>query len=318
MKIVPIGLIALTITCAGDGSAAGYPDKPVRVIAASAAGGGTDFIARTAARRVSEALGQTFVVDNRGGAAGIVGTQLVANAEPDGYTLLIVFANLSTYPSLGKKLGFDIRNDLQPISTLATTALMLVVNNRLPVKSVSELIDLAKTKSLNYAAPGIGSMGHLAAELFNIAVDVRMEHIPYKGGGPAITALIGNEVDLYFSTFPAALAQMKAGRLRGLAVSTASRVPFAPDLPTIAESGLLGYEVNGWYGLFAPAGTSKQVTALLQRTFAKSVRQPAVQQIFALQGVTGVGSSPDQLAGELKRDMEKWATVIRTAKIAFQ
>jgi len=272
-------------------------------------------VARAAARKVSAMLGQQFVIDNRGGAAGIVGSDLVAKAEPDGYTLLLIFSNFATYPSLGKKLSFDVQKDFRPISNLATTPLVLVVNNNLPVRSVKELIDFAKKKPLNYAAPGVGSMGHLAAELFKIAANVNMEHIAYKGGGPAITALMGNEVDLYFSTPPSAVAQMKAGRLRAIAVTSSKRAPFAPDLPTIAESGLPGYEVEGWFGLFAPARTPTSIVMLLQRAFAEAVKQPDLEDLFAREGVSGYESTPEQLTKELKRDIDKWAEVIRTAHI---
>ena len=315
MKYWMVWVALFGIACTGESFAVNYPERPVRVVTGSAAGGGTDFVARATAPKVSATLGQQFVVDNRGGAAGIIGSELVAKAEPDGYTLLLVFSNFSTYPSLGKKLSFDIRKDFQPVSNLATTPLVLVVNNNLPVKSVKELIDVAKKKSLNYAAPGVGSMGHLAAELFKIAAKVDMEHIAYKGGGPAITALMGNEVDLYFSTPPSAVAQMKAGRLRAIAVTSSKRVPFAPELPTVAESGLPGYEVEGWFGLFAPAGTSTPIVRVLQRAFAQAVKQPDVDALFAREGVTGYGSTPEQLAKELRRDIDKWAEVIRTGHI---
>jgi tripartite-type tricarboxylate transporter receptor subunit TctC len=318
LKMILAFLAAAGLTWNAASTAAGYPERPVRLVAGSAAGGGTDFVGRATARKVSGALGQQFVIDNRGGAAGIVGSDLVAKADPDGYTLLVVFSNFSTYPSLGKKLTFDVQKDFQPISNIATTPLVLVVNNNVPAKSVKELIDLARQKSLNYAAPGVGSMGHLAAELFKIAAKVNMEHIAYKGGGPAITALIGNEVELYFSTPPSAVAQMKAGRLRALAVTGPKRAPFAPDLPTVAESGLPRYEVEGWFGVFAPARTPAPIVNILNKAFAEAVRQPDVQELFAREGVTGYGSSPEQLAKELKRDIDKWANVIRTAKITVE
>lgn len=315
MRSLQVWAALVWISCAGACFSANYPERPVRVITGSAAGGGSDFVARAAARKVSAMLGQQFVIDNRGGAAGIVGSDLVAKAEPDGYTLLLIFSNFATYPSLGKKLSFDVQKDFRPISNLATTPLVLVVNNNLPVRSVKELIDFAKKKLLNYAAPGVGSMGHLAAELFKMAASVNMEHIAYKGGGPAITALMGNEVDLYFSTPPSAVAQMKAGRLRAIAVTSKKRAPFAPDLPTIAESGLPGYEVEGWFGLFAPARTPTSIVMVLQRAFAEAVKQPDLEDLFAREGVSGYGSTPEQLTKELKRDIDKWAEVIRTAHI---
>lgn len=318
MNKLTAAAVMLGMSYAATAMAAGYPERPVRVVVASAPGGGTDFVGRTTARKVTDILGQQFVIDNRGGAAGILGSEIVAKAEPDGYTVLVVFSNFSTYPSLGKKLTFDIEKSFTPISALTTTPLVLVVNNSLPAKSVKELIALAKKKSLNYAAPGVGSMGHLAAELFNIAAGVKMTHIAYKGGGPAITALIGNEVDLYFSTPPSALAQMRAGRLRGLAVTGGKRVSFAPDLPTVAEAGLPGYDVEGWFGLFAPAGTPAPVVKTLHRAFAQAVQAPDVQELFARQGVTPYGSTPEEFRKVLRRDIDKWAKVIRTANIRVE
>ncbi len=318
MNKLTAAAVMLGMSYAATAMAAGYPERPVRMVVASAPGGGTDFVGRTTARKVTDILGQQFVVDNRGGAAGILGSDIVAKAEPDGYTVLVVFSNFSTYPSLGKKLTFDIEKSFTPVSALTTTPLVLVVNNSLPAKSVKELIALAKKKSLNYAAPGVGSMGHLAAELFNIAAGVKMTHIAYKGGGPAITALIGNEVDLYFSTPPSALAQMRAGRLRGLAVTGAKRVSFAPDLPTVAEAGLPGYDVEGWFGLFAPAGTPAPVVKTLHQAFAQAVQAPDVQELFARQGVTPYGSTPEEFRKVLRRDIDKWAKVIRTANIRVE
>jgi putative tricarboxylic transport membrane protein len=298
--------------------AANYPEKSVRVVAASAPGGGTDFVSRAAVQKVSAQLRQQFIVDNRGGAAGIVGSEIVANAEPDGYTLLIVFSNFSTYPSLRKQLPFDVRKSFEPISQLATTPLILVVNKSLPAKSVNDLIELAKTKKLDYAAPGVGSMGHLAAEFFKIRAHVDMQQVAYKGGGPSITALLANEVQLYFSTPPAALAQIKAGRLRGLAVTSPQRAPFAPDLPTIAESGLPGYDVVGWFGLFAPARTPSDIVNALYKAFSSAVKHSDTEQLFAREGVSAQGNTPAEFTKELDRDIDKWAAVIQTAHIALQ
>jgi tripartite-type tricarboxylate transporter receptor subunit TctC len=318
MKRSILLLLVVGTLQSGAAGAAAYPQKPVRVVAASAPGGGTDFVSRAAAQKVTAALGQQFIVDNRGGAAGIVGSEIVAKAEPDGYTLLVVFSNFATYPSLGKTLSFDVRKSFQPITSLATTPLVLVVNSGSPVKSVSDLIAAAKQKRLDYAAPGVGSMGHLAAELFKIAAKVDMQQVAYKGGGPAITALIGNEVQLYFSTPPAALAQVKAGRLRALGVTSPRRAPFAPEVPTIAESGLPGYEVIGWFGLFAPAHTPASVVETLHRAFAHAVEQPDVEKLFAHEGVTGGGNTPQEFTAQVDHDIDKWAQVIRAAHIVVR
>lgn len=311
-----LGMVALTaVACATEPGVAAYPERPVRMVVASAPGGGTDFVGRLTGKKVSEALGQPFVIDNRGGAAGILGSEIVARAEPDGYTILVVFSNFATYPSLGKKLAFDVRKDLEPVSILATTPLVLVVNNGVPATTVRDLIDFAKRKRLNYAAPGVGSMGHLAAELFNIAADARMTHVAYKGGGPAIIALIGNEVDVYFSTPPAALSQVRAGRLRALAVTSANRVKFAPELPTVSEAGLPGYDVDGWFGLFTPARTRHAVASRLHAAFVRAVNASGVEEQFARQGLTPQSSGAEALATMRDRDIEKWANVIRQANI---
>lgn len=321
MRVALSAAFAVTLL-AGTAQAAApdFPSRPIRLVVGSAAGGGTDFVGRVTARKVSAMLGQQMVADNRGGAAGIVGSEIVAKADPDGYTLLVVFSNFSTYPSLGKTLSFDVQRDFTPISNLAVNPLILVVNLNLPARSVKELIDLARQtqKPLHYAAPGVGSMGHLAAELFRMSSKSNIEHVAYKGGGPAITALIGNEVELYFSTPPSALTQLKAGRLRALAVTSSKRVAFAPELPTIAEAGLPGYEVEGWFGVFAPARVPPAIAQRLSQTFAEAVKQPDVQELYAKEGLTAYGSSPEQLARDLKRDVAKWGNVIRTANIKVE
>jgi tripartite-type tricarboxylate transporter receptor subunit TctC len=298
--------------------AADYPTRPIRLIVGAATGGASDFVARTLSPKASALLGQPVVIDNRGGAAGIVASDLVAKAQPDGYTLLLVFANFSTFPSINKKLEFDPEKDLVPVVDVATTALVLTVPPALPAKSVADVIDLAKRKSLNYASPGVGSMGHLAAELFQSMAGVKMTHVPYKGGGPAITGLLGGQVDLYFSTPPAALAQVQAGKLRALAVTSANRSRIAPDLPTISEAGLRGYEVSGWFGVFAPAGTPPAVIEAVNRAFGAAAKDPDVQKVLAGDGVTPVGNSPTEFAGELQRDIAKWRKVIQEAHIELE
>ncbi|HVO89283.1 MAG TPA: tripartite tricarboxylate transporter substrate binding protein [Casimicrobiaceae bacterium] len=305
-----IGMLAATASHAAD-----YPTRPIRLIVGAAVGGASDFVARTLSPKASAQLGQPIVIDNRGGAAGLVAADLVAKAPADGYTLLICFANYSTFPSINKKLDFDPEKDLIPVVDVASTALVLTVAPSLPAKSVSELITVAKGKTLNYASPGVGSMGHLAAELFQSIAGVKMVHVPYKGGGPAITALLGGQVDLYFSTPPAALAQVNAGKLRALAVTSASRSRIAPDLPTISEAGLKDYEVSGWFGVFAPAGTPPSVIEAVNRAFVAAAKDPDVQKALAGEGVAAVGNSPPEFASELQRDIAKWRKVITEAHI---
>jgi tripartite-type tricarboxylate transporter receptor subunit TctC len=298
--------------------AADYPQRPIHLIVGAAPGGGSDFVARTVGAKVSTLLGQSIIVENRGGAAGLVASEFVAKTPADGYTLLVVFANYATFPSLQKHLSFDPTKDLVPVSDIATSPLVLTVSPSLPVKSVNDLVAYAKGKSLNYASPGVGSMGHLAAELFQSMAGIKMTHVPYRGGGPAIIGLLGGQVDVYFSTPAAAVAQMKAGKLHALAVTGATRAGFAPELPTIAESGLKGYEVSGWFGIFAPAGTPQPVIDVVSRAIATAVKDPGIRDALAKDGDTPVGNSPSEFAKEVHADMEKWGKVIKDGHIELE
>lgn len=294
-----------------------YPAKPVRVVVAAAPGGGTDFVARVLSSKLTENLGQPIVIDNRGGAGGSIGTDIVAKSAPDGYTLLMVFVNFSIYPSLYQKLSFDPVRGFAPITTLATTPLILVVNPQVRAKSIKELIALGKAPGakLNYAAPGVGSLGHLAGELFKGMTGINMVHVPYKGGGPAITALLGGEVQAYFSTMPAALAQVKAGRLRALAVTSAKRAASEPNIPTISESGVAGYDVTGWFGVLAPAKTPKHVVARLNREFVKALAAPEIKERLSVEGLDPASRTPEEFAAIIKSDITKWSKVVNEAGI---
>jgi len=296
-----------------------YPDRPIRVIVPSAPGGGTDFVARVTGPALYERLKQPLVVDNRGGAGGMLGSETAAKAAPDGYTLLLVFVNFSIYPSLYPHLTFDPVRDFEPISMLAKTPLVLVVNLQVPAKSVKDLIALAKSgKPLNYAAPGVGSLGHLAGELFKVTTGIDMSHIPYKGGGPSISALLAGEVQAYFSTMPAALAQVKAGKLRALAVTSAKRAAAEPDIPTIAESGVPGYDVTGWFGLLAPKKTPRPIVSLLNREVAQVLALADVKERLTAGGVEPAPSTPEQFAATIRENVEKWGRVVKTAGIRAQ
>ena len=294
-----------------------FPTKPVRIVVAAAPGGGTDFVARVMNVQLSERLGQPVVIDNRGGAGGTVGTDIVAKAPADGYTVLMVFVNFAIQPSLYEKLPYDSVRDFAPVTTMAATPLVLVVQPQFPAKSVRELIALGKERGsrLNYAAPGVGSLGHLAGELFKNVTGIEMTHIAYKGGGPAITALIAGEVQAYFSTMPAALTQVKAGRLRALAVTSRARVPTEPNIPTIAESGVPGYDVTGWFGTLAPANTPRNVVARLNRDLVAALAVPEIRERMAAEGLEPEGSSPEQFATIIKNDIAKWTRVVRAAHI---
>lgn len=298
-------------------SAAGYPTKPIRLVVASAPGGGTDFVARVLGQKVTESIGHPLVIDNRGGAGGTVGSDIVAKSPPDGYTLLMVFVNFAIHPSLYPKLPYDPAKDFAPITTLAATPLILVVNPKVPANSIKDLIALAKAPGsrLNYAAPGVGSLGHLAGELFKTMTGTNISHVPYKGGGPSITALIGGEVQMYFSTMPAALAQVKAGRLRAIAVSSAGRAASEPNIPTIAESGVPGYDVAGWFGLLAPARTPRAVVARLNAEFVKALKTAEVRERLTHEGLQPLGSTPEAFAAMLRNDIAKWGKVVRESGI---
>jgi tripartite-type tricarboxylate transporter receptor subunit TctC len=314
------GAVVFALVASAVHAAESFPTRPIRVVVAAAAGGGSDFVGRTVSQKVSDTIGIPFVIDNRGGAAGAVGADIVARSEPDGHTVMVIFANFSTFPSLGRKLPFDVLKDFAPVTNLAEGPLILVVNPATPVKSVAELVQFAKTRpgGLNYAAPGIGSMGHLAAELFRLVTKVPMQQVAYKGGGPAVIALLGGEVQLYFSTPPAALAQVKAGRLRALAVTGEKRSPIAPELPTIAESGIAGYAVTGWFGVFAAARTPPRLIESLSRLYREAAQQPDVSARLSNEGLEAVGNTPAEFGKQLRRDIDKWARVIKEADIRIE
>lgn len=312
--------IFLVFACALSFSAAlaqTYPVRPVRLVVASAPGGGNDFVARAINAKLAEFLGNYVVIDNRGGVGGLLGAEIVAQASADGYTLLQIPSNFVILPSMHKKLPFDVIRDFAPVANVASTPLMLVVNPSLPVTLVSQLIELARSRkgAMNFASPGVGSIGHLAGELLKSRAKVRMEHVPYKGGGPALIAVAGNEVELFFSTLPTALAQVKAGRLRSLGVTSAKRSSAAPQVPTIAEQGLPNFEVVTWIGMFAPAATPAAVVNLLNANVNKSLALAETKGYFLTSGVEPEGGTPRQFSDQVKRDMKKWNTMATQAGI---
>jgi len=294
-----------------------YPSKPIRLVVPSAPGGGTDFTARTLGQRLSEAVGQTVIVDNRAGAAGNIGVEIVAKASPDGYTLVMPITSFPINPHLYAKLPFDTVRDFAPVVLASSAPLFLVINPAVPAKSVGELIALAKAKpgQLNYANSGNGTTAHLAGELFKKMAGVNMISVPYKGGGPAVVDLIAGQVQVYFSTIPAANAQVQAGRLRGLAVTATKRVALIPDVPTVAETGLPGFEVVGWFGIFAPAATPKPIIARLNTELNTVLRSPETQKRFSGEGLIPGGGPPEALGAFLRAEMAKWGTLIKEAGI---
>ncbi|HYC46794.1 MAG TPA: tripartite tricarboxylate transporter substrate binding protein [Burkholderiales bacterium] len=291
----------------------GYPSRPLRLIVPAAPGGGTDYTGRTIAQKLTEALGQTVVVENRPGGAGNIGVEIAARSNADGHTLVMPITSFPMNPHLYRKLPFDTVKDFAPIVLASVAPLYLVVNPSVPAKSVSDLIALAKAKpgQLNYANSGNGTSAHLAGELFKKMAGVDLVSIPYKGGGPAVIDLVAGRVHLYFSTIPAALAQVQAGKLRGLAVTSAKRVSLIPDVPTVAESGLPGFEIVGWFGIFAPAGTPKPVISRLNREINDVLRMPDIQKRFASQGLVPGGGSPEELGKFLRSEIAKWGALIK-------
>ncbi len=316
MKITTTSVIAVAVLTALSGTVfAKFPERPIRMVVASAPGGGTDFTARAINDKFSEYLGAPVVIDNRGGAGGLVGSQIVAEAPADGYTLLQIFTNFAILPSLHKKMSFDVIKDFSPVINLVSSPLILVVNPSLPAKNVQELIKLAQSKQgkFNYAAPGIGSLGHLAGEYFKSAANVQMEQIAYKGGGPSVAALIANQVELYFSTLPAAVTQVNAGRLRPLGVTSLKRSGTFPQVPTIAEQGVKDFEVVGWFGMFAPAKTPSAIVTQINAAANKAMAVKEVNDRMLASGVEVVGGDSASFANKVKGDVQKWSKVAAQA-----
>jgi tripartite-type tricarboxylate transporter receptor subunit TctC len=296
-------------------ASAEYPTRAIRLIVPFAPGGSNDIMARLMGQHFSESLGQPVVVDNRPGASGIIGTDVVAKAAPDGYTLLMMSVTLAVNPSLRAKLPYDTRKDLLPITLVASAPLMLVVHPSLPVKSVKELIAHAKANpgKLNFASGGPGTTPHLAGEMLKSMAGLEMTHVPYKGGGPALIDLVGGQVQLMLENIPSTLPHVKAGRLRALAVTGLRRSALVSDLPTLDESGLKGYEIVGWNGFFAPAGTPKHIVARIHGEAVKTLAKPEVKERLATLGAEGVGSSPAEFAKFFSAEIAKWGRVVKEA-----
>lgn len=293
------------------------PSKPIRIIVPWPPGGGTDIFARSIGQKLTEAWGQQVIVDNRPGAAGNIGARLAAKAPADGYTLLLATITLATSPSLYKSLGYDPLRDLAPITLIAGVPHLLVVHPSLPAKSVKELIALAKSRpgEINYASAGIGSPFHLAAELFNLLAGVKMNHVSYNGGGPAVVAVIGGEVQVAFANLLAVLPHVQAGKLRALGITSATRSSAAPNLPTIAESGLKGYDFTSWFGMLAPTGTPGDIVQKLNEEIVKVLKSPELKERFARDGADIIASDSQEFSAYLRSETTKWAKVIKEAGI---
>ncbi|MEK6211688.1 MAG: tripartite tricarboxylate transporter substrate binding protein [Pseudomonadota bacterium] len=290
-----------------------YPNKPIRIIVPYTPGGFNDTLARTLGQKLNEKWGRPVVVDNRPGGGTTIGTHLAAKAPADGHTLLVVSFAFGVNPSLYARLPYDTQRDFAPVVLAAGTPNILVVNPQLPVKSVQDLIALAKSKpgKLNYATAGNGSSNHLSMEMFKSMAGVDIVHVPYKGSAPAVTDLIGGQVDVMFDNVPNVLQHVKAGKLRGLAVSSGERSPFAPDLPTVAEAGVPGFDVSVWFGVVAPGGTRPAIVQRLNGEINRILLLAEVRQLFNRQGVESRGGTPGDFAAFLREQTVKWAKVVK-------
>lgn len=314
-------LAALSLCCPLAALAQAYPTKPIRVIVGFAPSGGTDIAARTLSQRLAETLGQSIVIDNRPGAGGTLGNALAATAAPDGYTLLMT-ANgpHAIAPSLYASLPYSIFKDYASISLVATNPYVLLLHPSLPATSVKEFIAwlIANPNQANFSSAGNGTPAHLAGELFKAMAGVTMTHVPYKGAAPALMGLMGGQVNVLFSEMLTAAPHLKSGKVRALAVTTAARTAFLPDLPTISETGLAGYDVSVWYGLLAPAGTPKAIIARLNSEVVRALQTQDVKERFSSMGSTASASTPAEFDALIKRDYEKWARVIKNAGIKLE
>ena len=305
------------LCCVTTAHAQDYPNRPLRFVVPYPPGGATDIIARTLSQKLYEELGQQVIVDNRPGGGQILGTDIVAKAPPNGYAILLASVTHGINPGLIAKLPYDSLRDFTPISMVATSPNVLVTNARLPVKTVKELISLAKTHpgQLNYASSGNGSGGHLAMELFRSMTSIVMTHVPYKGAGPALTDLIAGQVQLMFTSPLAALPHVRTGKLRVLGVGSSKRTEAAPELVTISEAGVPGFDAPLWYAILGPAGLPDDIVAKLNTSFKSILTMRDVRERFSSNGVDSSWSTPTELATHMGREVEKWRKVIQTAGI---
>jgi len=294
-----------------------YPEHPVRFVVPYPPGGGTDVIARIVQGKLQAALGQNIVIDNKGGAGGSVGTDVVAKAPADGYTVLFTLNSHTVNPAIYAKLPFDTLKDFEPVGTVASLPQILVANPAFPANNVAELIALAKAKpgTLAYASVGVGSPGHLAGELFKLRTGTQMTHVPYRGGGPAVTDVMGGQVPLLWVSIPAAAQHVKSGKLKALGVSTLKRSAAFPDVPTLQEAGVADFEVDSWYAMFVPAKTPKPVIDKLNRALNTTLQDPEVREKLLQQGSEAVGGTPEALGKTVDVELVKWAKLAKDANI---
>jgi tripartite-type tricarboxylate transporter receptor subunit TctC len=311
---------ASVIALAGAAHAQSYPTKAVRVIIPAPVGGGVDTIGRAVSQKLQEALGQPFVADNRPGAGTVIGSELTAKAPPDGHTVLFMTNSHAINAAVRKHLNYDAIKDFSGISLLAISPYLVVVHPSVPAKSVRELIQLARTRpgEVHFASAGSASATHLAGELFAHMARVKMMHVPYKGGAPAVTAVLSGEAQLMFNNLISVLGHSKAGRMRALAITSSKRSPLLPDLPTVSEAGIPGYESASWYGALVPANTPQPVVATLNREMVKAIRSPDISGRLAAEGAQVIGSTPEEFAVYLRRDIERWQKLVPAIGISIE
>lgn len=323
-RISAVAALAVALAwgfAAASASAQQFPAKPIRIVVGFPPGGGADFVARLVGQKLGERFKQQIIIDNRAGANGIIASELVAKSTPDGHTLLLgVSATHAINPSVYTKLPYDAVKDFAPVSEIALTPLILVVPPALPVSNVRDLIRLAKARpgELNFASAGTGNVTHLAGELFKSTTGVQVTHVPYKGSAPAIVDLMAGQVMMYFDTMPSSLPHVRAGKLKALAVTSAKRSAVAPDIPTVAESGVPGFETTSWFGVLAPAGTPGAVVDLLYQEMIKALSSPESVERMKQQGLDVVLNRPLEFAGVIRDDIGKWAEVVKKANIKAQ
>ena len=297
-----------------------FPARPIRLVVGAAAGGGTDFVARAISPSLAQDLGQSIVVDNRGGSAGTLAGGLVANSPADGYTLLMMTSNFPTFPSIYRKLDFHPLDSFAMVSNIAVVPYILVVHPNLPARTTNELIAYTRARlgQLNYASSGVGSMGHLAGALFERLAGIQIQHITYKGAGPAVIALLSDEVQMYFSTLPGVIGQIKSGRLRGIAIASLKRSKIVPDLPTVAESALPGFEASSWFGIVAPRGVSTKIVDTLYLKCVAALQDVNVLSRLTAEGMEPIGNKPLEFRRQISEDITRWSEIVRSAKITQQ
>lgn len=309
---------SLSLAIAVSAGAQGYPNRPVRIIAPFPPGGGIDIVARALAQKLSPALKQSVIVDNRAGADGMIGSELVARAAPDGYTLLASSTGpMVINPALNAKMPYDTRKDLTPITLLVIQPMYLVVHPSLPVKTVKELVALAKARpgELNYASGGVGNGAHLAAEMFRTLTGINIVHVPYKGAAPAVIDLLAGQAHMMVNSVSVFLPHINAGKLRALAVGAAQRLPILPSVPTMSEAGVQGFDASSWYGFFAPAGTPKDIVARLNAETVKILHSQEMRDYLVPQGAEPIGNTPEQFVAHIDAELVKWARVVKAAGV---